>query len=60
MIFEQSGAFFERIRHAIFQGDFLKPFGRSQGVGQRPGNRIGLDGGRAIHFLTLGNAPELH
>ncbi|MCJ2085118.1 phosphomannomutase [Methylobacterium sp. E-005] len=56
---ERSGAFLARLGEAGFRGDFLKPVGVPQDVDQQDGVRIGLDGGRAIHFRASGNAPEL-
>ncbi|MCJ2144252.1 phosphomannomutase [Methylobacterium sp. E-066] len=56
---ERSGAFLGRLREAAFRGDFLRPIGSPQSVDEQDGIRIGLDGGRSIHFRASGNAPEL-
>ncbi|WP_267426850.1 phosphomannomutase [Methylobacterium sp. GC_Met_2] len=56
---ERSSAFLGRLGDAGFRGAFLKPIGVPQDVDQQDGVRIGLDGGRAIHFRASGNAPEL-
>ncbi|MCJ2064620.1 phosphomannomutase [Methylobacterium sp. J-088] len=56
---ERSSAFLGRLGDADFRAAFLKPIGVPQDVDQQDGVRIGLDGGRAIHFRASGNAPEL-
>lgn len=56
---EQSGAFLERLGDDGFRGAFLKPVGVPQDIDRQDGVRIGLDGGRTIHFRASGNAPEL-
>lgn len=56
---ERSGAFLERLHEEGFRGDFLRPIGFPHSVDQQDGIRIGLDGGRTIHFRASGNAPEL-
>ncbi|SDN72501.1 phosphomannomutase [Methylobacterium phyllostachyos] len=56
---ERSGAFLDRLRDAAFRDEFLRPVGVPQDVDQQDGIRIGLDGGRTIHFRASGNAPEL-
>ena len=38
---------------------FTLPLGSPLSVDQQDGIRIGLDGGRTIHFRASGNAPEL-
>lgn len=56
---ERSGAFLERLREEAFRGDFLRPIGFAHSLDQQDGIRIGLDGGRTLHFRASGNAPEL-
>lgn len=56
---EQSSAFLERLGEPNFRGEFLRPIGSPQSVDEQDGIRIGLDGGRSIHFRASGNAPEL-
>ncbi|TXN41303.1 phosphomannomutase [Methylobacterium sp. WL7] len=56
---EQSSAFLARLGVEIFRAEFLQPIGSSRTVDQQDGIRIGLDGGRSIHFRASGNAPEL-
>jgi phosphomannomutase len=56
---EASGAFLDRLRDAGFRSRFLAPIGSPDSIDQQDGIRIGLDGGRAIHFRASGNAPEL-
>ncbi|MHB2208321.1 phosphomannomutase [Methylobacterium sp. CM6257] len=56
---ERSGAFLARLREVGFRRDFLRPIGSPLSVDQQDGIRIGLDGGRTIHFRASGNAPEL-
>jgi phosphomannomutase len=56
---EQSGAFLARLSYTGFRTAFLQPVGSPQAVDQQDGIRIGLDGGRTIHFRASGNAPEL-
>ena len=56
---ERSGAFLDRLRDEGFRGAFLRPIGSPQSVDEQDGIRIGLDGGRSIHFRASGNAPEL-
>jgi phosphomannomutase len=56
---ERSGAFLERLGDTGFRSAFLKPVGVPQEIDRQDGVRIGLDGGRTIHFRASGNAPEL-
>jgi phosphomannomutase len=56
---ERSGAFLALLGEAGFRSEFLRPIGSPQAVDQQDGVRIGLDGGRTIHFRASGNAPEL-
>lgn len=56
---ETSGAFLERLRDADFRAAFLRPIGSPDSIDEQDGIRIGLDGGRTIHFRASGNAPEL-
>ncbi|MCJ2095868.1 phosphomannomutase [Methylobacterium sp. J-072] len=56
---ERSGPFLGRLREAAFRGEFLRPIGSPHAVDEQDGIRIGLDGGRSIHFRASGNAPEL-
>jgi len=56
---ERSSAFLARLGDEIFRAEFLQPIGSSRTVDQQDGVRIGLDGGRSIHFRASGNAPEL-
>lgn len=56
---ERSGAFLARLREEAFRGEFLRLIGSPQSVDEQDGIRIGLDGGRSIHFRASGNAPEL-
>ncbi|WP_456684555.1 phosphomannomutase [Bradyrhizobium sp. P5_C11_2] len=56
---EASAAFLERLRDADFRAAFLEPIGSPDSLDQQDGIRIGLNGGRTIHFRASGNAPEL-
>ncbi|MGU3559389.1 phosphomannomutase [Methylobacterium radiotolerans] len=56
---DRSGAFLARLSDAGFRTAFLQPVGSPQNIDQQDGIRIGLDGGRTIHFRASGNAPEL-
>ena len=56
---ERSDAFLARLREEDFRRDFFRPIGSPLSVDQQDGVRIGLDGGRTIHFRASGNAPEL-
>ncbi|MGE8127436.1 phosphomannomutase [Methylobacterium sp. NPDC080182] len=56
---ERSDAFLARLCDTAFRSAFLQPVGSPQAVDQQDGVRIGLDGGRSIHFRASGNAPEL-
>ncbi len=56
---ERSDAFLARLREEGFRRDFFRPIGSPLSVDQQDGIRIGLDGGRTIHFRASGNAPEL-
>lgn len=56
---ERSGALLRRLGQAAFRADFFRPLGTPQAVDEQDGVRVGLDGGRTIHFRASGNAPEL-
>ncbi|TXN73851.1 phosphomannomutase [Methylobacterium sp. WL18] len=56
---ERSGTFLERLGDEHFRAEFVRPIGSPHTVDQQDGIRIGLDGGRTIHFRASGNAPEL-
>ncbi|TXN42938.1 phosphomannomutase [Methylobacterium sp. WL7] len=56
---EQSSAFLGQLGDESFRAQFLRPIGSPHAVDQQDGIRIGLEGGRTIHFRASGNAPEL-
>jgi phosphomannomutase len=56
---ERSGALLRRLAQEAFRADFFRPLGTPQAVDEQDGVRVGLDGGRTIHFRASGNAPEL-
>ncbi|MCJ2127802.1 phosphomannomutase [Methylobacterium sp. E-045] len=56
---ERSGTLLRRLGQAAFRADFFRPLGTPQAVDEQDGVRVGLDGGRTIHFRASGNAPEL-
>ena len=56
---DRSSAFLRHLSEASFRGAFLAPVGQAEAVDLQDGVRIGLEGGRTIHFRASGNAPEL-
>ena len=56
---ERSGALLRQLGDASFREAFLRPVGKPETVDGQDGIRIGLEGGRTIHFRASGNAPEL-